>query len=105
MLNFSKDLDFNKIINENELVLFDFGQENCTRCKTLEINIENYLKNNNLLVYYVDVKDNMKLVRSKNIYASPCVLIYYKGEQVYKNLGTFDFNEVINKINELKNKI
>lgn len=45
----------------------------------------------------------MKLLRSKNIYVSPCLLLYYKGEQVYKNIDTFEFSEIINKINELKN--
>lgn len=103
MIKFSKDLDFNEIINNNELVLFDFGKDNCIKCKRVELSINNYLKDHDLLVYYVDVKENMKLLRSKNIYVSPCLLLYYKGEQVYKNIDTFEFSEIINKINELKN--
>ena len=97
----TKDLDFNEIIKNNKLVIFDFGQENCTRCKTLENNFIEYLKDHDVLVYYGDIMSNMKLVRNRNIYASPCVLIYYNSELVYKNLGTFDFNEIINKVNEL----
>ena len=102
MITYNKNFNFQDIINLNKIVLFDFGQDNCTRCKTLENEIINNKLDEIIPIYYVDVKDNMKLVRSRNIYASPCILIFYKGEQVYKNLGTFDFKEVIDKINTLK---
>lgn len=41
MIKFSKDLDFNEIINNNELVLFDFGKDNCIKCKRVELSINN----------------------------------------------------------------
>jgi len=101
MIEFNKDLNFNEIINSNDLVLFYFSQENCTRCKTLELQINEYLNNHDLLVYHVDVKTNMKLIRNLNIYASPCVILYYKKEIKYRNLGLFSFDEVANLIDKI----
>ena len=95
ILEFTKNLDFNQIICSNDLVLFDFKMENCARCESLLNQIKDYLIHNDIKVYIVDVKDNMKLVRKLNIYASPCLLLYKNKELVHRNLGTFNFEEFI----------
>ncbi|MCR5786427.1 MAG: thioredoxin family protein [Acholeplasmatales bacterium] len=95
IIDFTKDLNFKEIVNNNDLVFFDFRMDNCCRCDSLEAQIKDYLKTNDILVYKVDVKENMKLVRSLNIYASPCLMMYKNHELVHRNLGTFSFDEFI----------
>ena len=98
MINFDNSQDFNKLINDNNFIIFDFSLKNCPRCEILKNNLSKL--DSNILVYYVQVEDNMKLVRKLNIYASPCIQIYFNSKLVYRNLGTFNFDEVINIINE-----
>lgn len=102
MIRFDKNSNFKEIVDNNKLVLFDFRLKDCSRCDTLEQEIEEYLKTNDLLVYSVSVEDNMKLVRSLNIYAAPCLMMYYNHKLYYRNLGTFKFSEFVDKINEIE---
>ena len=102
MIKFDKNSNFKEIVDNNKLVFFDFRLKDCSRCDTLEQEIEEYLKTNDLLIYSVSVEDNMKLVRSLNIYAAPCLMMYYNHKLYYRNLGTFKFSEFVDKINEIE---
>lgn len=101
MVKFDNNQSFDELVKNNKFIIFDFSQENCSRCKILEDNFKTL--DQNILVYYVDVRNNMKLVRKLNIYASPCAMIYFDGNLVYRNLGTFDFKEINDVINKYNN--
>lgn len=98
-IEFKKQDNLKEIINNNELVLFFFHKDNCARCITLENQIKDYLKTNDILVYSINANNFMNILRNNNIYAIPALLIYKNNELVYRNLGFIDFNQVLSKIN------
>lgn len=99
MINtFSKIDKYDDLIINNDFIIFEFSLPNCTRCVTLYNNLDSI--NKNIIIYQVNALENKNLIRKLNIYAAPCLMIYYKGELVYRNLGTFNFKEVEDIINK-----
>lgn len=98
-IDFKKENNFNEIINDNDLVVFFFHKDNCARCITLENQIKDYLKNNDILVYSINAEYFLNILRKNNIYAIPAILVYKNQSLIYRNLGFIDFNDVLSKIN------
>lgn len=99
MINtFNKNDSYDELIRNNDFIIFKFSSPNCIRCTTLHNNLNSLDKN--VVIYDVSVIDNKNLIRKLNIYAAPCIMIYYKEERVYRNLGLFDFKEVENIIDK-----
>ena len=94
---------YEEIIKDNEIVLFEFGQDNCMPCKAIKEKLSKFQEDNEFVkMYYIDVKNNIKLCAKNNIYASPAVLLYYKQKLVIRKLGYFSLDEVFDKIQEYK---
>ncbi len=89
---FTKNDSYDDLIYNNDFIIFEFSLPNCTRCKTLHQNLDQVEED--VAIYDIDIVDNSNLVRKLNVYAGPCLMIYYQGSLVYRNLGLFDFNEV-----------
>ena len=83
---------FNKIIKENRLVLFDFSATWCGPCKKLKPVIEEIAKEQKgkILVQNIDTDQSAELANQMSINAIPLVILYKDQKAVWTLEGYSD---------------
>lgn len=88
---------FQEIVKSNHLVLVEFWADWCGPCKMLAPILEQ-VKNHmgdKIKVVTIDVEKNEKLVAQMMIAGVPTLMIFRNGEQVWKESGVLQSQDLI----------
>lgn len=92
---------FNEIINGDQPVLVDFYATWCGPCKAMAPTIESLGKElgGKARVLKVDVDKNEAVANQYRIQSVPTLVIFKKGEVVWRTSGVVDRNVLLQQIN------
>ncbi len=91
---------FDKLITAQTLVLVDFYAEWCNPCK-LMIPILSEIKEvlgNTVKIIKIDVDKNQLLATKYNVRGVPTLVLYKNGQQVWRQSGVLQKNEIVSVI-------
>jgi thioredoxin 1 len=96
-------MDFNKILNENNVVVVKFGATWCTPCRVMEPTIENAAKQfeGKAKIMSIDVEEEPDLATKYKIRNVPTILYFKNGEIKDKSVGAMNESDLFNRINNL----
>lgn len=96
-------MDFNKILEENNVVVAKFGAEWCAPCKAMEPIVESVASQleNKAKVISIDVEEEPDLATKYKIRNVPTILYFKNGELKDKSVGAIGESDFINRINNL----
>ncbi len=95
--------DFDKLLKSEKLVLVDFYAPWCAPCKRMAPYLDEIKKDmaDRVEVVRIDVDQSQELARSLSVEALPTLLIYRKGQSVWRNVGFIEKAEVVAKLGSL----
>ena len=94
--------NFNELIEKNNLVLVDFSAEWCGPCQTLAPilkEVKDHFKER-LAVIKIDVDKNSALARNFSVQGVPTLILYKKGQQVWRQSGLLTRSDLISIIQQ-----
>lgn len=92
--------NFEKVINENELVLVDFWAPWCMPCRMLgEVLNEVSRERDDLVIGKVNVDENEELAKKFRVSSIPFVVLYKNGQMVKSFLGYRNKEALLEEIN------
>ena len=92
--------NFEKVINENELVLVDFWAPWCMPCRMLgEVLNELSRERDDLVIGKVNVDENEELAQKFRVSSIPIVVLYKNGQMVKSFLGYRNKEALLEEIN------
>lgn len=96
-------MDFNKILEENNVVIVEFSATWCMPCKAMKPIIESVSKQveGKAIVMPIDVEEEPDLATKYKIRNIPTILYFKNGELKDKSVGAITESELINRINNL----
>ena len=97
---FLSSQDFNEIINNEKVTIFDFSATWCGPCRMMAPILEEYAeKHTDYAVHQVDIDENEDLSRELKIQYVPTFIVYFKGKELGRTSGYVpmeQFEEFIN---------
>ena len=95
MINWNKESSFSDVINNNKIVIFEFGSESCGACHSIRYKLSEWLEGvDGVEGYYVSVDENMELAAELGIFTSPAVLVYVDGKLTVREAGYFGLEQI-----------
>lgn len=96
-------MDYNSIINSNNVVLVEFFATWCTHCKRMIPVMEEVKKllGNRVPVYTIDIDENEKEAEDNKIETIPTFIVYHNGNQVWRHSGEIDKQDLIGHVESL----
>jgi thioredoxin 1 len=96
-------MDFNEILENNNVVVAKFGAEWCTPCKFIDPIIERVGKQfeDKAKVISIDVEDEPDLATKYKIRNIPTILYFKNGEIKDKSVGSITESDFVDRINNL----
>ena len=96
-------MDFNEILENNNVVVVKFGATWCTPCRTIDPIIERVGKQleAKAKVISIDVEDEPDLATKYKIRNIPTILYFKNGEIKDKSVGSITESDFVNRINNL----
>lgn len=94
-MNYIKsEKEFDEVIQKDKVVV-DFYAEWCGPCKMLSPILEKVSNQMGLDTYKVNVDEFVDIARRYGIMSIPTVIVFSKGEEVKKNVGFMDEEELV----------
>lgn len=92
---------FSKVINQNKPVLVDFFAEWCGPCKMMSPILKEVkdVLGDKVSIIKIDVDKNQPLAAKYQVRGVPTLVLYKKGEQVWRQSGVVKKNELVSIIN------
>ena len=96
-------MDYNSIINSNNVVLVEFFATWCPHCKRMMPVMEEVKKllGNRVPVYTIDIDENEKEAEDNKIETIPTFIVYHNGNQVWRHSGEIDKQDLIGHVESL----
>lgn len=96
-------MDYNSIINSNNVVLVEFFATWCPHCKRMIPVMEEVKKllGNRVPVYTIDIDENEKEAEDNKIETIPTFIVYHNGIQVWRHSGEIDKQDLIGHVEGL----
>ena len=96
-------MDYNSIINSNNVVLVEFYATWCPHCKRMIPVMEEVKKllGNRVPVYTIDIDENEKEAEDNKIETIPTFIVYHNGIQVWRHSGEIDKQDLIGHVESL----
>ncbi len=97
-------MDYNSIINSNNVVLVEFFATWCPHCKRMIPVMEEVKKllGNRVPVYTIDIDENEKEAEDNKIETIPTFIVYHNGIQVWRHSGEIDKQDLIGHVESLR---
>ena len=95
---------FNEMINGEQLTLVDFFATWCGPCKMMHP-IQEQLKEkmgDDIRILKVDVDKNEALSMQYRIQSVPTLMLFKKGEMLWRQSGAMSLNDLMQKISQLQ---
>ncbi len=91
-----------EVIKSNKLVIIDFFATWCTPCQLQSESLKNVEKDysDKIAIFKVDVDENQEVAIRYGITAMPTLVFFKNGEEVERQVGYMEENEIINLIND-----
>lgn len=96
-------MDYNSIINSNNVVLVEFFATWCPHCKRMIPVMEEVKKllGNRVPVYTIDIDENEKEAEDNKIETIPTFIVYHNGNQMWRHSGEIDKQDLIGHVESL----
>lgn len=96
---------FKKSLADQGYVLVDFYASWCGPCKTMEGVLDEVIPQfNDLRLIKIDVDKERKLAMAYGVMSLPAIILFYQGNALYQFIGQTSREEIVKKIEELKNR-
>ena|SRR3712207_3827947 len=95
---------FNEVINSEQLTLVDFFATWCGPCKMMHPILEQLKEDlgDDIKIIKVDVDNNEALAMQYRIQSIPTMMLFRKGENIWRHSGAMGLNDLKNVINQYK---
>ncbi|XXP77359.1 MAG: thioredoxin family protein [Lettuce witches'-broom phytoplasma] len=81
-------IDFQQLINQQELVLVDFYASWCYPCQKLMPVLDEYFaKNQNISLVKIDIDQHPEITKENKVNTFPTLVLYKKGEGIKRRIG------------------
>lgn len=89
-------LDFEEIINSDELTIIDFSASWCMPCRMLAPIIEQVAdKMTNVSFYNLDIDENEEIAKRYRIFSVPTIMAFKSGKIIDSLVGLNSYDEVL----------
>lgn len=89
-------LDFDEIINSEELTIIDFSASWCMPCRMLAPIVEQVAdKMPNVNFYNIDIDDNEDIAKRYRIFSVPTLMAFREGKVIDSLVGLNSFDDVM----------
>ena len=95
---------FNEMINGDQLTLVDFFATWCGPCKMMHPILEQLKEKmgDDIRILKVDVDKNEALSMQYRIQSVPTLMLFKKGEMLWRQSGAMSLNDLMQKISQLQ---
>lgn len=95
---------FNEMINVEQLTLVDFFATWCGPCKMMHPILEQLKEKmgDDIRILKVDVDKNEALSMQYRIQSVPTLMLFKKGEMLWRQSGAMSLNDLMQKISQLQ---
>ena len=95
---------FNEMINDEQLTLVDFFATRCGPCKMMHPILEQLKEKmgDDIRILKVDVDKNEALSMQYRIQSVPTLMLFKKGEMLWRQSGAMSLNDLMQKISQLQ---
>lgn len=95
---------FNEMINGEQLTLVDFFATWCGPCKMMHPILEQLKEKmgDDIRILKVDVDKNEALSMQYRIQSVPTLILFKKGEMLWRQSGAMSLNDLMQKISQLQ---
>lgn len=95
---------FNEMINGEQLTLVDFFATWCGPCKMMHPILEQLKEKmgDDIRILKVDVDKNEALSMQYRIQSVPTLMLFKKGEMLWRQSGAISLNDLMQKISQLQ---
>lgn len=95
---------FNEMINGEQLTLVDFFATWCGPCKMMHTILEQLKEKmgDDIRILKVDVDKNEALSMQYRIQSVPTLMLFKKGEMLWRQSGAMSLNDLMQKISQLQ---
>lgn len=95
---------FNEMINGEQLTLVDFFASWCGPCKMMHPILEQLKEKmgDDIRILKVDVDKNEALSMQYRIQSVPTLMLFKKGEMLWRQSGAMSLNDLMQKISQLQ---
>ena len=95
---------FNEMINGEQLTLVDFFATWCGPCKMMHPILEQLKEKmgDDIRILKVDVDKNEALSMQYRIQSVPTLMLFKKGEMLWRQCGAMSLNDLMQKISQLQ---
>ena len=95
---------FNEMINGEQLTLVDFFATWCGPCKMMHPTLEQLKEKmgDDIRILKVDVDKNEALSMQYRIQSVPTLMLFKKGEMLWRQSGAMSLNDLMQKISQLQ---
>lgn len=95
---------FNEMINGEQLALVDFFATWCGPCKMMHPILEQLKEKmgDDIRILKVDVDKNEALSMQYRIQSVPTLMLFKKGEMLWRQSGAMSLNDLMQKISQLQ---
>ena len=99
MKNFDKNDNFEEIIKNNKIVIFQFGTNACAPCHAIKNKLNDRSKvNEEVPCYYISCEKYFALAARNKIFTVPTILVFVEGKLSISKSRYFSLEEIFNKV-------
>lgn len=93
-------MDYNEIINGNDVVLVEFYASWCPHCRRMMPVIEQVKKqlDGKAQVHQFDIDENKSLASQQEVDTIPTLIIYKDGREVWRHAGETDVDTLLHQV-------
>lgn len=98
MKTFSKSDNFNQIVKNNNIVIFQYGTPTCMPCYSIKNRLAAWQEGfSKIEIYYISLEENMEIAAQNGILSAPTVEVYIEGKLYIQRSGYFSLDEILDK--------